>query len=111
MMEEIEIQYDPEPGWPAAVAVLAVGGLYTALPAHLTMGPRWLIPMVVIGLLVPTVVSHSVGRHRLNAVLGFSVTSALTAGLIISLVQLIRALPEHKEAPGELLLSAASLWG
>jgi hypothetical protein len=110
MMEGIEIRYDPEPRWPAAVAVLAVGGLYMALPAHLTMGPRWLFPMVVIGLLVPTVVSHSVGRHRLNAVLGFSVTSALTAGLIISLVQLIRALPEHKEAPAELLLSAASLW-
>ena len=111
MMEEIEIQYDPEPRWPAAVAVMAVGGLYMALPAHLTMGPRWLFPMVVIGLLVPTVVSHSVGRHRLNAVLGFSVTSVLTAGLIMSLVQLIRALPEHKEEPSELLLSAASLWG
>ena len=91
MAEEIEIQYDPEPRWPAAVAVLAAGGLYLSLPAYLTIGPRWLFPLAVIGLLVPTVVSHSVGRHRLNAILGFSVTSVLTAELIISLVQLIRA--------------------
>jgi len=34
---------EPEPRWPAFVAVLAVGGLYTGLPDALTMGPRWLI--------------------------------------------------------------------
>src|SRR5262249_36510121 len=95
--EEPDSQYDPEPRWPAAVAVLAVGGLYTALPAALTFGPRWLFPIVVLGLLVPTVVSHRVGKHGLNAVLGFSVTTVLTVGLILSLTLLINALLEHKE--------------
>ena len=101
---------DPEPRWPAFVAVIAVGGLYTGLPAALTMGPRWLFPSLVLTLLVPTVVSHHAGKHRMNAVFGFAVDAVLTVGLIISVILLIGALPEHKESPLELLLSAASLW-
>jgi len=102
--------YEPEPRWPAFVAVIAVGGLYTGLPAALTMGPRWLFPSLVLTLLVPTVVSHHAGKHRMNAVFGFAVDAVLTVGLIISVILLIGALPEHKESPLELLLSAASLW-
>src|SRR5437870_3642996 len=49
---------DPEPRWPAAVAVIAVGGIYTALPSSLSVGPRWLLFAVVCTLLVPTIVSH-----------------------------------------------------
>lgn len=109
-MEETTQHYDPEPRWPALIAALAVGGLYTALPAALTFGPRWFFPSTVLALLIPTVISHRTGMHRLNAILGFAVTGVLTFGLIISLILLIGALPAHKEAPGELLLSAASLW-
>jgi len=101
---------EPEPRWPAFVAVIAVGGLYTALPDALTLGPRWLFPSVVLALLVPTVVSHHAGKHRLNAIFGFAVDAVLTVGLIISVTLLIGALPTHKEGPLELLLSAASLW-
>ena len=109
--EEPDSQYDPEPRWPAAVAALAVGGLYTSLPTALTFGPRWLFPGIVLGLLIPTVVSHRVGRHGLNAVLGFSVTTVLTIGLILSLTLLITVLVEHREeTPRSLLISAASMW-
>jgi hypothetical protein len=101
---------DREPRWPAAVAVLAVGGLYTALPEALTFGPRWLFPSVVLALLIPSVVSYHTGRHRLNAVFGFTVDGVLTVGLIISVILLIAALPTKKETPQQLLLSAASLW-
>jgi hypothetical protein len=102
--------YDPEPRWPALIAILAVGGIFMALPAELIVGPRWVFPSVVIAILVPTVISHQAGKHHLNAILGFAVSGILTAGLIISLILLIDALPEHKEAPGALLLSAGSLW-
>jgi uncharacterized membrane protein len=101
---------DPEPRWPALIAALAVGGLYTALPEELTLGPRWLFPSVVLTLLVPTVVSHHTGRHRLNIILGYMVDAVLTAGLIASIILLINALPTRHEAPQELLLSASSLW-
>jgi len=55
-------RWDPEPRWPAAIAVLAVGGLYLALPASLTVGPRWLFPGVIAVLLVPTMISHHAGK-------------------------------------------------
>ena len=100
----------PEPRWPAIVAVLAVGGLYTALPASLSVGPRWLFPVMVAILLVPTVVAHRRGNHRINIILGHLLAGVLTLFMIWSLVLLIRALPAHKEPPIILLRSAASLW-
>ncbi len=109
-VEEVIDLDDPEPRWPAFVTVIAVGGLYTALPDALTMGPRWLFPSAVLALLVPTIVSHHAGKHRVNAIFGFAVDAVLTIGLIISVILLIGALPAHKESPLELLLSAASLW-
>jgi uncharacterized membrane protein len=109
-MQSADDLYEPEPRWPAFVAIIAVGGLYTGLPDALTMGPRWVFPSLVLTLLVPTVVSHHAGKPRVNAVFGFAVDALLTVGLIISVILLIGALPEHKESPLELLLSAASLW-
>jgi len=109
-LETPSARYDPEPRWPAAIAVLAVGGLYMALPAALTFGPRWFFPSIVVTLLIPTMGSHRAGLHRLNSILGFAVVSVLTIGLIISLILLISALPEHKESPAALLISAAAMW-
>jgi len=101
---------DAEPRWPAFIAVIAVGGLYTALPDALTLGPRWLFPSLVLALLFPTVVSHHTGRHRLNTIFAFLVDALLTLGLIISVILLIGALPTRGNTPLALLLSAASLW-
>jgi uncharacterized membrane protein len=103
-------QYDSEPRWPAIIAILAVGGLYTALPDSLTLGPDWLIPSVVLALLIPSVVSYHTGKHRLTAIFGIAVDGVLTVGLIISVILLVDALPAGQEAPQRLLLSAASLW-
>jgi hypothetical protein len=99
-----------EPRWPAIIAILAVGGLYTALPEALTFGPRWLFPSLVLALLIVDIVAHHTGRHELNTIFGFAVDGVLTTGLIISVIRLIGALPTEKETPQELLLSAASLW-
>jgi len=101
---------DPEPRWPAFIAVLAVGGLYMALPDALTLGPRWLFPSLVLALLFPTVVSHHTGRHRLNTIFVFLVDALLTIGLTISVIRLIGALPTRGDSPQALFLSAASLW-
>jgi hypothetical protein len=101
---------DPEPRWPAFIAVIAVGGLYAALPSTLTIGPRWIFPTLAASLLFPAFLFHRASMHRLNSIFGFLVEGALTAGLIISLILLIRALPAHKETPVDLLLSAAMLW-
>jgi hypothetical protein len=103
-------RWDPEPRWPAFIAILAVGGLYTALPAYLVVGPKWLFFVIVVALLAPTVITHKSGHHQLNKIFGFTVTGVVTMGMIASIILLVGALPAHKETPTELLLSAASLW-
>jgi hypothetical protein len=102
--------WDPEPRWPAFVAVLSVIGIYAALPRYLVLGPRWLFPGVVLGLLVPAVVTHVRGHHFLNRLFGFTVNGAVTACLVASVGLLIEELPAHRVEPGRLLLSAGLLW-
>jgi hypothetical protein len=109
-MEELVQQSNPEPRWPAFIAVLVVGLLFTALPATLTFGSRWLISSVILALLIPTVITHHTGRSRLSAIFGLAVSGALTLGMIISLSLLINALLTQKAPPKTLLASAASLW-
>src|SRR5450432_1271320 len=109
-MEDVKDRWDPEPRWPAFIAISAVGGLYLALPTSLTVGPRWLFPGIVIVLLIPTIISHQAGKHDLNKFFGFTVSGVVTGGMIASVALLIAALPSHKESPTDLLLSASSLW-
>lgn len=102
--------WDPEPRWPAAIAILAVGGLYAALPHYLIVGPSWLFPALVILLLVPTVITHRTGHHNVNRWFGTAVTVVVTIGMIVSVVLLILDLPARRESPTNLLRSAGSLW-
>lgn len=103
-------RWNPEPRWLAGVVVLAVAGIYTALPEHLIIGPRWGFFVVVVALLIPTVAAHYMKYHRLNQILGFVESGVVTIGMIASVVLLISGLPTHRERPSELLLSAAALW-
>ncbi|MFP5230580.1 MAG: hypothetical protein ACLGXA_23425 [Acidobacteriota bacterium] len=101
---------DPEPRWPASLALLAAGGLRFALPESLSVGPDWLLLAVVGALTLPIVWAHWRGMNTLSRVLGYLLTSAVTADMIWSLGLLIAALPSHKETPLNLLESAAALW-
>ena len=97
----------PEPRWPALIAVLAVGGIYLALPASLAVGPRWLEPAIVLVLTVPTFITHRRGHHELNQLLGHALAGVITLFMVWSLVLLVLALPARKETPVNLLRSAA----
>ena len=100
----------PEPRWQALIAVLVVTGLYVALPPSLTVGPTWLVPVIVVVLTVPLLLAHTMGQHRFDTLLGFLLTSVLTAAMVASVAFLIGLLPTHRESPIQLLRSAASLW-
>jgi len=106
----MESDEDLEPRWPAMLALLAVGGLRFALPRSLAVGPDWLVLVVVVALIVPTIAARMRGHHKLNQVLGYLVTSIVTLDMCWSLVLLIRALPTHSESPKMLLVSAGALW-
>jgi uncharacterized membrane protein len=100
----------PEPRWPSAVALIAVGGLHLSLPESLILGPPWLLLALVVLLLAPTIIARTLGYFRLNQILGHTVTGVVTADMILSLALLIGALPRHQIAPQLLLRSAAALW-
>lgn len=102
--------WQPEPRWHALIAVVAVGSLYTALPSELIIKPVWLFPSIVFLLLVPTVVMHAKKHHRLERFLGFTLNGVLTLGMIVSVVLLIKSLPDKTETATELLISAGLLW-
>src|SRR5271156_2535155 len=101
---------DTEPRWPAMLALLAIGGLRYTLPKSLSIGPDWLMLVLIAVLLIPTVTARMRGRHTLNQVLGYLLTSIVTLDMAWSLFRLIQELPSHKEPPQTLLLSAAALW-
>ncbi len=109
-MPETEKIDKPEPRWQAVLAFIAVGAIYLALPRALVVGPIWLLPTLILVLLVPTVVSHRIGRHSLNRVLGILINGITTLALIGSVILLVRALPSHKEEPLQLLFSGGLLW-
>ena len=100
-----------EPFWPPFVAMLAVGGLYAALPPSLQAGaPRWLLVVIVVGLLTSILISHRSGNHYLGQVLGYVLNSIVTATMILSLALLLSEVTEHTVTPPQLLRSAAALW-
>jgi hypothetical protein len=100
----------PEPRGQAVLAFLAISAIYLALPHNLVVGPIWLLPTLIVVLLVPTVVSHRVGRHSLNRTLGFLINGITTLALIGSVILLVRALPAHRQPPLQLLRSGGLLW-
>lgn len=100
----------PEPRGQTVLALLAICAIYLALPSNLVFGPIWLLPTVIVILLVPTVVSHRVGKLSLNRTLGFVINGITTLALIGSVILLVRTLPGHREPPLKLLRSAGLLW-
>src|SRR6266404_6683303 len=100
----------PEPRWQAILALLAISGIYLALPPWFIVGPIWLLPAVIVVLLVPTIMTHRMGRHSVNHALGIVINAIITLALIGSVILLVTVLPTHREAPLALLLSGAELW-
>ncbi|HSU26192.1 MAG TPA: hypothetical protein VLI65_09430, partial [Pyrinomonadaceae bacterium] len=107
---DISDRWDPEPRWPALIAIFAVAGLYIALPRSLVFGPKWLYVLLIGILLVPTIVFHRTRFHKMDRVLGFTISGLITIAMIASVVLLISGLSAHAETPSELLFSAGTLW-
>ena len=99
-----------EPRWPATIALLSVGLLQLALPEPLSLGPGWLLIAIVAVLLIPTVWALRRGFDRTNKIMGYVLSSIVTADMIWSLGRLVAALPSHQIAPPDLLRASAALW-
>jgi uncharacterized membrane protein len=101
---------DPEPRWPAFVAMLAAGGVYFSLPERLSVGPGWGLLAVILVLMVPIAVSNLRGDFHITRPLIVIANGAITVGMITSLVWLIKDIPQHRDSPMALLRAAIALW-
>jgi hypothetical protein len=110
LSEEVLHENPAYPRWPALATLLAVGGLYAALPARLSIGPAWLLVLIESVLAFPIVWMHRIGRHDLNHMFGYLGLATETLALIASLALLILSLPAHRITPLELLRGAGALW-
>jgi hypothetical protein len=102
--------FRPEPRWPAVLAVLAMAALYMALPERLTLGPGWFVPLVFVVLIVFALAAHRAGQAQIHSITALTLSGAMTVALIWALTALIVSLPGKRQAPTELLRSAAALW-
>ena len=102
-----------EQRWQARVALLACAGLYLVLPSRLSIGPSWVVPMLVVLLLVPLSLRH----HRRPdddpwvRKLGLTLSALITVANCTSVVLLVRHLLEGHVTEGrQLIYSAVAIW-
>ena len=104
---------NPEPRWPASLALLACVGLYVVLPNRLVVGPHWVLPVLVALPLIPL----SARRHRhpdesawiRQATMGL--IALVTLANVASMALLVdHLLNSHISQGRNLIYSAVAVW-
>lgn len=90
--------------------MIAAAGVYLALPEPLSIGPSWLLLMIIVLLMIPIVITDRRGKHKITRKLTFVANGIITIAMIASLILLVQGVPRHLEAPKSLLRSASALW-
>jgi uncharacterized membrane protein len=104
---------NPEPRWPASVALAVCAVLYLALPNRLVVGPKWVLPVLVILPLIPL----SAERHRHPDEsrhvrrLTLSLIALVTLANVVSMGLLVDHLLHTQVVQGRALIySAVAVW-
>jgi hypothetical protein len=99
---------------PAAIAVAAAAALYATLPGTLLTGPRIVVPLIELVLLVPLVAANPYRMTRQDQrlrVLSLTLCVVLLVANAIAFVLLLHALVDGKGAKGsQLLVAALQVW-
>lgn len=103
----------PEPRWPASLALVVCIALYVVLPSRLVIGPRWLVPALIVLPLIPLSLRRH--RHPNESPLVRRVTIVLIALIsvanVLSMALLVHHLLTSAVTQGrELVYSAVSIW-
>lgn len=100
------------PRWTAIVGTLVLAVLYLVFPDKLVIGPKWLLLVIEVILLLPLALSRITHRtlpHITIRILAMAALAAATLALASGVALLIITLPENRQPRG-LLGSAALLW-
>jgi hypothetical protein len=98
------------PRWPAAVALLAVGALYSVLSDRLNLGPRAFLLGLVAVQLVPLLSAHLRGSHHLARGFAFGMIGLVTVAVVASVFLLVSSSFGGRTSAPVLLQDAALLW-
>jgi hypothetical protein len=101
---------EPEPRWPAAVALLAAALLPLALPRSLTLAPALALVSTNVILLSGALLAHKHNRIKLTDTFSYSNLGVLTLSMLYSIATLVLGLLHHAEPALMLLRSATILW-
>ena len=101
---------EPEPRWPAGVALFGAAVLPLALPRSLMLAPTWFLVPTNVLLLSGALLAHKHHRNKLTDFFSYSNLGLLTLSMLYSLVTLVFGLLHHVESAPRLLQSAAILW-
>lgn len=97
----------------ASLGAILIGGIYFTLPESLRIGPSWLVLVLEVVLLAPSLISKFVLRRHMPFVLTRSLTLALlvvvAGSLIASIFAFLQHISEFKSTL-QLLRDAGSLW-
>jgi hypothetical protein len=78
--------------WPALLALLIIGAIYTLMSDQFMLGPRWLPLTLIIALVIPLTLSLRHGRFRLTRSLAFVLLGLVTLAEAASTVVLVTGL-------------------
>jgi len=105
-----------EPRWHAAVAVLAAVGLYLTLPNKITVGPLWLMPLLILGILIPLLIVAP-GRHlevawqRWASITNIFILNIFNIATLVQLFIWLVSVHHRRAISGEqLLVGAVQIW-
>lgn len=98
---------------PPAAAVLVAGVVYATLPSSLTLGPRYIIPVVEAVLLVALVATNPVRlvrQTRWSRWVSLGLAGVVVLTNLVSLGLLVTTVGDPKTPPGSLLVAAMQVW-
>lgn len=99
--------------FPPAAAVLVAGVVYATLPSSLTLGPRYIVPVVEAVLLVALVASNPVRlvrQTRWSRWVSIGLAGVVVLTNLVSLGMLVSAVSDPKAPAGSLLVAAMQVW-
>lgn len=103
-----------EPRWPAALAVIAALLLYVTLPDKLIPGPKYVLPVLELALLVPLMVTTPHRHHneaRIGRIASLILVAIVNIANVASLILLVHFLLSGGKTEGrDLVFASIQIW-
>lgn len=83
-----------EPRWHASLAALAALALYMTLPPKVTLGPIWVVPVLVLAILIPLSIISPMRKHespgqRIASIISIAILNVFNIASVVLLIMAI----------------------